>query len=125
MLTPTHLAMVLDYEAGGSMAEFVAQQVGRRACNSVLWRAWLHTCSCWLAGGRACWLPWGGQSAGRAAGSAASSGNAAYHHHHTWTCWCLLPPLQIPKVSRLDLVVDEGALSCYFYCRLQLLTGRG
>lgn len=30
MLTPTHLAMVLDYEAGGSVAEFVAQQVGQR-----------------------------------------------------------------------------------------------
>lgn len=29
MLTPTHLAMVLDYEAGGSVAEFVAQQVGQ------------------------------------------------------------------------------------------------
>lgn len=27
MLTPTHLAMVLDYEAGGSAAEFVAHQV--------------------------------------------------------------------------------------------------
>ena len=27
LLTPTHLALVLDFEAGGSAAEFVAQQV--------------------------------------------------------------------------------------------------
>lgn len=26
-LTPSHLALVLDYEEGGSVAEFVAQQV--------------------------------------------------------------------------------------------------
>lgn len=29
LLTPTHLALVLDYEAGGSVAEFVAKQVLR------------------------------------------------------------------------------------------------
>lgn len=31
MLTPTHLAMVLDYEAGGSCAEYVAAQIPKVA----------------------------------------------------------------------------------------------
>ena len=32
LLTPTHLALVLEYEAGGSAADFVAQQVGTPSC---------------------------------------------------------------------------------------------
>lgn len=113
LLTPTHLAMVLDFEAGGSVAEFVAQQVRDAESVKQGWgtqqrcgAAWRHLAppdTGTLARGRA------GYSACRSAGGSPLL-NMVRPCSGMRSTSCLAPlGLQIPKVSRMDLVVDEGA----------------